>query len=72
MCISIKALLRDIEDSFNAGYLVLVLLQRILITDYCWTKTLKIVVTIILARVCRICYSHNPTRLSKARLINTK
>ena len=72
MCISIKALLRDIEDSFNVGYLVLILQQRILITDYCWTNTLKIAVTTILARVCRICYSRTPTGLNKVRLINTK
>ena len=32
MCVSIKALLRNIGDSFNAGYLVLVLQQRILFT----------------------------------------
>ena len=51
MCTSIKVLLCDIEDNFNVGYLVLVLCQRILITDYCWTKTLKIAVTTILARV---------------------
>ena len=51
MCASIKALLHDIEDSFNTGYLVLVLQQRILITDYCWTKMRKIAVTTILARV---------------------
>ena len=51
MCASIIALLCDIEDNFNAGYLVLVLRKRILITDYCWTKTLKIPVTTILARV---------------------
>ena len=65
MCTSIKALLCDIEDSFNAGYLALVLQQRILITNYCWTKTLKIEVTTILAHVCRIC-------LNKVRLTNTK
>ena len=29
MCASIKALLHDIEDSFNAGYLVLVFRQRV-------------------------------------------
>ena len=51
MCTSTKALLRDIECSFNAGYLVLVLRQKILITDYCWTKMLKIAVTTILVRV---------------------
>ena len=72
MCISIKALLRDIEDSFNTGYLVLEPRQRILINDYCWTKTLKIAVTTILTHVCRICYSCTPTGLNKVRLINTK
>ena len=72
MCISIKALLRDIEDSFNTGYLVVVLRQRILITDYCWTKTLKVAATTILAHVCRICYSRTPTGLNKVKLINTK
>ena len=72
MCVSVKALLRDIEDSFNAGYLVLVLQQRILITDYCWTKALKIALATILVRVCRISYSRTPTGLNKVRLINTK
>ena len=72
MCVSIKALLRDIKNSFNAGYLVLALRQRILITDYYWTKTLKIAVTTILACVCRICYSRTPTGLNKVKLINTK
>ena len=51
MCASIKALLHDIEDSFNMGYLVLVLRQRILVTDYYWTKVLKVVGTTILACV---------------------
>ena len=72
MCVSIKALLRDIEDSFNTVYLVLDIEQRILITDYCWTKTIKIVVTTIVARVCRICYCRTPTGMNKVRLINTK
>ena len=72
MCASIKVLLCDIEDSFNVRYLVLVLQQRILVTDYCWTKTLKIAVTTILACACQICYSLTPTGLNKVRLTNTK
>ena len=51
MCARIKALLRDFEDSLNVGCLALVLRQSIQTTDYCWTKMLKIAVTIIPARV---------------------
>ena len=54
MCASIIALLRDIQDSFNKRYLVLVGILGAsagAITDYYWTKTLKIVVTTIFACV---------------------
>ena len=62
MCTSVKALLRDIEYSFNVGYLVLVLQQGIWITDYCWITMLKIAVTTILTHVCDLLpwYSYRP------------
>ena len=52
MCASIKTLLCDIEGNFNTGYLVLVLQQRILITDTAGQGRLKyVMITTILARV---------------------
>ena len=69
MYASIKAQLCDIEDSFNAGYLVLVLRQKDL---NCWTKTFKIAVIIIYARVWFATLVLLPGSLNKVRLTNTK
>ena len=52
MYANIKALLRDIEYSFNAGYLCKYSKTGIEINNYYWTKTRKIAVTTILTRVC--------------------
>ena len=61
MCANIKALPRDIEDSFNAGYLCQYSdTGNKLLNSYYWTKTLKTVVTpfshvCVHAHVCMIC-----------------
>ena len=75
MSANIKALLCDIEDSFNAGYLCQYSNKgfELLITT---GKMLKIVVTTILMRACPCTcltfYSCTRTGLNKVRLTSMK
>ena len=75
MCANIKALLCDIEESFNMGYLCQYSGNDIELLITTGQKTRKILINTILTHVCPctcvICRSHTQT-LNKVRLTNTK